>query len=450
MHSFFRKFRTFKWITAEFITKHRRILLVSLLLGLGSFLFVSKILPVLPTPKPTERIGLVGRFTLDRLPENVLNQSSQGLTMLLEDGSPAPALAEKWDVSKDGKTYTFLLKEDLIWQDGSPVIASELEFGLSDLEVIIPDDLTIEFHLKESFAPFPIILSRPVFKKDNIGIGLYQIMKIKRKGDFITQIFLEGPDKNLLYKTYPNSQTALIAFKLGEIDLLEDVFEMTLDSEWGDAVKVETNIRKDHYAGAFFNFNHPLLGDKKIRQALVYAVKKDFGQERAIGPLSPDSWAFNPEVKRYDYDPEKAKELFENDQEATESGETIEEEEMEIKISTTQTLLPVAEKIKQSWEEVLGIRVEIETVNILPQDFQVLLILQQIPQDPDQYSLWHSTQEQNFTDYQSPKVDKLLEDARKTMDQAKRKEKYLDFQKFLAEDVPAIFLYYPEVYTISR
>jgi len=231
---------------------------------------------------------------------------------------------------------------------------------------------------------------------------------------------------------------------------LEDVFEMTLDSEWGDAVKVETNIRKDHYAGAFFNFNHPLLGDKKIRQALVYAVKKDFGQERAIGPLSPDSWAFNPEVKRYDYDPEKAKELFENDQEATESGETIEEEEMEIKISTTQTLLPVAEEIKQSWEEVLGIRVEIETVNILPQDFQVLLILQQIPQDPDQYSLWHSTQEQNFTDYQSPKVDKLLEDARKTMDQAKRKEKYLDFQKFLAEDVPAIFLYYPEVYTISR
>ena len=325
-----------------------------------------------------------------------------------------------------------------------------MDFGLSDLEVVIPDDRTLEFHLKESFAPFPIILSRPVFKKGNIGIGLYQIKKIKRKGDFITQIFLEGPDKNLVYKTYPNSQTALIAFKLGEIDLLEDVFEMTLDPEWSDVVKVETNIRKDHYAGAFFNFNHPLLGDKNIRQALIYAVRKDFDQERAIGPLSPDSWAFNPDVKRYDYDPEKAKELFENDQEATESGETIEKEEMEIKISTTQTLLPLAEKIKQSWEEVLGIKVEIETVNVLPQDFQVLLILQQIPPDPDQYSLWHSTQEQNFTHYQSPKVDKVLEDARKTMDQAKRKEKYLDFQKFLAEDVPAIFLYYPEAYTISR
>jgi len=427
---------------------------VSLLLGLGSFLFVSRILPVLPTPKPTERIGLVGRFTIDRLPEKVLSRSSQGLTMVLEDGSPAPDLAEKWEVSKDGKTYTFLLKEDLIWQDGSEVKAGDLDFGLSDLEVIITDDRTIEFHLKESFAPFPIILSRPVFKKDNLGIGLYQIKKIKRKGDFITQIFLEGSDKNLVYKTYPNSQAALIAFKLGEIDLLEDVFEMTLGLEWQTAVKVEKNIRKDHYTGAFFNLNHPVLGDKKIRQALAYAIKKDFDQERAIGPLSPDSWAFNPEIKGYDYDPEKAKELldsvFENDQEATGSGETIKEEELEIKISTIQTLLPLAEKIKQSWEEVLGIRVEIETLNVLPQDFQVLLILQQIPPDPDQYSLWHSTQKQNLTSYQSPKVDKLLEDARKTMDQAKRKEKYLDFQKFLAEDVPAVFLYYPEVYTISR
>ena len=408
----------------------------------------------MPTPKPTERIGLVGRFTMDRLPESVLNQSSQGLTMVLEDGSPAPALAEKWEVSKDGKTYTFLLKEDLIWQDGSEVKAGDLEFGLSDLEVVIPDDLTIEFHLRESFAPFPIILSRPVFKKDNIGIGLHQIKKIKRKGDFITHIFLEGPDKSLVYKTYPNSQTALVAFKLGEIDLLEDVFEMTLGSEWQAAVKIEKNIRKDHYTGAFFNLSHPILSNKKIRQALAYAVKKDFDQERAIGPLSPDSWAFNLEIKGYGYDPEKAKELldkvFENGQEATESGEIMEKEGLEIKISTTQTLLPLAEKIKQSWEEVLGIRVEVETVNILPQDFQVLLILQQIPPDPDQYSLWHSTQEQNFTHYQSPKVDKLLEDARKTMDQAKRKEKYLDFQKFLAEDVPAIFLYYPEAYTISR
>ena len=75
---------------------------------------------------------------------------------------------------------------------------------------------------------------------------------------------------------------------------------------------------------------------------------------------------------------------------------------------------------------------------------------QEIPADPDQYTLWHSTQSTNITGYNSPKIDKLLEDGRKISDKEERKAIYLDFQRFLVEDTPAAFLFHPTVYTIIR
>ena len=81
----------------------------------------------------------------------------------------------------------------------------------------------------------------------------------------------------------------------------------------------------------------------------------------------------------------------------------------------------------------------------IPQNFQVLLITHSIPIDPDQYFLWHSTQTRtNLTGYSFARVDKDLEDGRKIINEAERKEKYLDFQKELLEDAPATFLYFPK------
>jgi len=74
-----------------------------------------------------------------------------------------------------------------------------------------------------------------------------------------------------------------------------------------------------------------------------------------------------------------------------------------------------------------------------------------VPADPDQYVYWQSTQENtNISNYSSPKIDKLLEDGRKTLDTDARKKIYADFQFYLVDDAPAIFLYYPKVVTIRR
>ena len=90
-------------------------------------------------------------------------------------------------------------------------------------------------------------------------------------------------------------------------------------------------------------------------------------------------------------------------------------------------------------------------ITSVPVDYDAFLATVDIPKDPDQYSLWHSTQATtNISKYKNPRIDKLLEDGRTELDQDTRKKIYLDFQRFLVEDVPAIFLYHPIFYTISR
>ena len=70
--------------------------------------------------------------------------------------------------------------------------------------------------------------------------------------------------------------------------------------------------------------------------------------------------------------------------------------------------------------------------------------------DPDQYTLWHSGQMNNITNYKNLRIDKLLEDGRQTVDIQSRIKIYADFQKYLLDDAPATFLYFPDIYTVTR
>jgi peptide/nickel transport system substrate-binding protein len=209
-------------------------------------------------------------------------------------------------------------------------------------------------------------------------------------------------------------------------------------------VEIASKIKSDRFVAIFFNTQDPKLGDKSTRQALAYALDKNW-EPRAFNPINPRSWAYNPNVKAYRFDLAKARELLNK---VNGGGEGMVELE-EIELSTIPSLLAVAEEIKEDWEK-LEIKVKIKILNSLDEPFEALLVTQEIPADPDQYFLWHSTQAANISHYKSPKLDKLLEDGRKELDQEKRKEIYQDFQRFLLEDLPAIFLFHPTVYTISR
>jgi peptide/nickel transport system substrate-binding protein len=116
----------------------------------------------------------------------------------------------------------------------------------------------------------------------------------------------------------------------------------------------------------------------------------------------------------------------------------------EIVLTTTPQFEAIGKQIVTAWQE-LGVKSVLRIESGLPQNFQALLVAQNIPGDPDQYSLWHSTQAQtNITGLDSKRVDKDLEDARKSLDEEKRKASYIDFQKELLEEAPATFLYFPK------
>ena len=433
--------RLFFWVSKAFFKKHKKLIFITGFLGIALAIFVVKILPVLPLPRPTERIGLIGKYASDELPLEILQKLSQGLTVVAQDGSAVESLAS-WQINDKATVYTFRLKDNLFWQDGTEVRAPEIDFGFTDVEQEILDQKTIRFTLKEPFVPFPVILSKPLFKKELLGVGPYKVASIKEKTGIVESIKLAGPEKNILYKFYPTLEIAAKAFKLGEIDVLHEALVNPLPEDWQESLKEEKLLKKNQYVAVFLNNDDEFLKEKAVRQALAYALKKPEGEKRALGPISPLSWAYSSEVKKYDFDSNKARELLGKNKE--EAAKIV------IKLSTTQPFLTKAEEIEKSWEEALGIMVEVLVINTISDDFQALLMAQEIPADPDQYALWHSTQDQNFIHYKSPKVDKILEDGRKEADIIRRKELYADFQKFLLEDCPVIFLYHPEVYTIKR
>lgn len=443
---FFRKIRFFWNLLKAFLKKHYFAFLGSLVLGITIFFILSKITPFLidriPEIKRTQKIGLVGKFRVEELPLEVLNYTSLGLTQTLEDGSVQAGLAQSWQVDDEGKKYTFKLKDKIFWQDGSPIKSQDINYQFKGLEKEIIDEKNFIFRLSEPLSPFLNIVSRPVFKKGLIGAGPYKVKNIKKEGGTVRSLTVSGPGEKLVFRFYPTEGAAVTGFKLGEVDVLENFLTNPFSDQWQAGLDIKEKVRANQFVALYFNTKDDNLGDKTLRQALAYSLQKNYSH-RALSPINPESWAFNPKIKAYDFSEEKAKEFYEKAREES-------EESLVLELVVPETFLQEAEGIKKSWEEVLGVQTDIKVINALPPDFQVILTAQEIPLDPDQYALWHSTQGGNITHFESPKIDKLLEDARKILDQTERKEKYFDFQKTLVEEVPVIFLYHPTVYTIKR
>jgi ABC-type transport system substrate-binding protein len=192
--------------------------------------------------------------------------------------------------------------------------------------------------------------------------------------------------------------------------------------------------------------------------------KERAGYGRALGPISENSWAFFKGIKRYDKNLEDG---------VARLLEELPGEPIELKLTTTTSYFDVASRIKEDWEELgkvaaeaclakeetvdktvceyLRIKVTVQ-IQAFPDtnDFETLLIGQQVSSDPDQYGLWHSGLATNFTHYKNTKVDSLLEKGRQTVDTKERITLYQEFQQNLLEDPPAIFLWYLKSSYLAR
>jgi peptide/nickel transport system substrate-binding protein len=355
-------------------------------------------------------------------------------------------LAQNWQTPDKGLTWIFTLKDNLFWQDGTKVTASASMYSFEDVEVKAIDEKTLSFKLKNEFAPFPTVVSKPTFKRGLLGTGQWRVKNISLSGELVEQLEIQNTDEDtMVLNFYPTEERAQLAFKLGEVDIIKDSIDSKPFEKWS-TVTIDQQANQKRFVAAFFNTQDTLLSDKRIRQALSYAIDKNsLGNLRALGPIPPSSWAYNQQVKPYDFDSDRALELIDEFKEDSSNKVAL-----DIKLVTSPLLLEKAEKVALDWQNV-GFKTTVQVSSILPEDFQVFLVMYDAPSDPDQYSLWHSTQfDTNITHYRNERVDTLLENARAEVDFEARKKMYLDFQRFLLEDAPAAFLYHPVSYTVTR
>jgi len=392
------------------------------------------------------RVGITGRYHTDDLPEIILQDISEGLTKIDDAGQVTAGLAKSWETNDNGKTWIFHLDENKFWQDGKKVSSETVQYSFENVPIERPDSSTLVFRLESPFAPFPSVVAKSTFKKGLLGTGEWRVVNLSLVGSYVERLSLvnKNGDKKVV-KFYPTEERVKLAFKLGEVDAIYDLIDPKPFDKWG-VVKLSQIPDLGRYVAVFFNTKVGLLGNKDFRQALSYATDKEIlGYERAISPLSPLSWAYNPQVKPYSFDQERARELIKDMDLPKEQKENL-----SVKLTTTPVLLEIAEKIAGNWGEV-GVKTTLQVTSNLPTEYEAFLAIYDIPSDPDQYSTWHSTQlETNITKYSNPRIDKLLEDGRLELDQEKRKAIYFDFQRFLLEDAPVIFLYHPISFSVQR
>jgi peptide/nickel transport system substrate-binding protein len=421
-----------------------------IILGLifGSFLYAKRSLIIQLVSDLSYRrtdIGIEGLYSIANLPAEVSNKISYGITSLTQNEKAITSpIIEKLEVDEGNLNYTFYFKDDLYWHNGRKFRTSDLSIEIAGTTVTHKSANVLVLTLQTPFSPLLSILSQPLFyNKGLIGIGEYKVTKTTYQDGFIKTIYLTSTKDHhdqLTYHFYPNGTDLMNAFKLGEVNQITTSSLDDYATSWSK-IKVNPSVSTQKYLAIFLNTNK--LGSKTLRQSLAYATPKtDDNNKRTLGPIAPNSWAYNPNIKPYNYNPTRAKELLDKDHPTT------------IKLSVTdRELLSTAEIIKKSWLENLGITAEISIENQKPDlnEYEAILTYGIIPHDPDQYPFWHSTQTNtNITHFNNSRIDKLLEEGRLSANPVERKQIYTDFQKFLLEESPAIFLEFPTSYTISR
>jgi len=205
-----------------------------------------------------------------------------------------------------------------------------------------------------------------------------------------------------------------------------------------------------------------------VRRAMAHAIDKQeiirgvlmgLGEE-AVGPYKPGTRWFNKDVQRYPYDPAKTRALLKEAGFEDRDGDGVVDKggrPLAFTIITNQGN-PLREKTLQIIQERLkgvGIQAKIRVIEwtsflknyVDKGDFDAVLLGWNITQDPDNHTVWHSSNAVkgglNFISYKNPEVDRLLEEGRSTFNEEERRKAYFRFQEILAQDQPYVFLYVP-------
>lgn len=426
-------------------------------------------------------------------------------------GKLLPGLSESWSISEDGKTYSFFLRRNVTWHDGVAFTTEDvrttfemvkaagdsLVIGkiMENVTVETPNSSEITFKLPQANASFIELLQIGIIPshlykgytysrfeselQDGriIGTGPYRfvsltdsIYKFQRYERFY------GRKPNIpIYEVhvYQSYENAAIALRKGDIYSLYNVPASKI-SEFANypSMVTEQQVLATNTRALFYNLTlENSLLTENIRKALAFSIDRLEiiselpGAQIAYGPYSSFSWAYNNDVEQIVYfDPDEAIKLIEQDgwkKDPVDNIYTKDDKKLELTVTylNNETNTSVISKI-QGYARAVGINLLAKQVTgteiiqqILPErNFEMLLFEIQNTIDPDIYTLWHSSQIKypglNISGYDSLPLDGLLERARSTLNRDRRLSLYSEAQKTIVEDVPAVFLYHPAIYTV--
>lgn len=450
---FLKRRRLIFWLLKAYLKRSGKMIVFSFLIGLLAFFIlkygVNYFIPLLPFSSE-KKIGLEGAYTVDNLPFEIISKVSVGLTKLDKNYNVVPGVAKSWEIKDDGKTYIFYLKDNISFSDKSLVSSEDVRYNFTETTTQMPNKNTIIYRLKSNYSPFLVTVSRPIFKNGFVGIGDYKVQDINLNGDFVQSIKLRSikeRNKVLTYQFYPTQESLKTAFALGEINkaigISDTNFENTTFEKYPN-VSTRKYFDDATLIALFYNTQDKYLSDKRLREAMDYAIPDQFPQgERNYGPFSPRSWVSKDNQLSQQQDLEHSKILL------NQSDSYKGDKNFVYEIKTFKKYEKIANIIKDNFAKV-GIKTKITVIDTFPPNFQIFLGDFKLPKDPDQYMLWHSSESENISRYKNLRVDKLLEDGRQTVGMEQRKKIYADFQKYMLDDPPASFLIFPYLYEVSQ
>jgi peptide/nickel transport system substrate-binding protein len=411
-----------------------------------------------------------------------------------------PGLAESWTTSADGLAWTFKLRRGVRFHDGTPLDAAAVKFTFD--RVIDPnhphakngkwsfvtgylasvksvdavDPHTVRLNLKYPTSSLAALLALPncaivsptAFAKNHadfnarpVGSGRYRFetwergsrLVLKRNDDYWGA---KGKPQTLVYRAIPDATARVTELLTGGVDLILPIapdFMDKLEKTSQITVHKKTGLTV-WYVG--FNVDKKPFTDKRVRQAFNHAVNKDAIVRDilkgtgvpATGPLLPGTWAADPAVRKYPYDPAAAKRLlaeagfpngFEVDFWVPESGSGMQSPvEMSTVIQSNLAAIGVKASLKTfEWGSYLG-----KLRSDAPAMFALSWFLKSEDPDLSLYPLFFSknTPLPNRSNYNNAEVDQLLLQARQVADKAKRADLYRRAQKMIVEDAPWVFV----------
>jgi peptide/nickel transport system substrate-binding protein len=407
-----------------------------------------------------------------------------------------PDLAASWE-TPDALTYVFHLREGVKFHDGRPLEAADVKYTFDSIlsgsvktgkrgafravaSIEAPDAKTVVFHLREPDASLLWNLTRPgvgivprgatasEMAQHPVGSGPFRFVSSAVDEELVLErnpAYFTGAPKieRLRLRIVPDAITRALELRKGSADAEIN----TLTPDMYHALAEEKNMSVEETPGTSvqyisFNCEDPILGHREVRQALAYATDRESliryllrGEARtASSLLPPNHWAYEPDVKMYDYDPKQAEELL--DAAGFRRGPDGTRFHLTMKTSTDASTRLLADALAEEWSRV-GVKLDMRSMeyatfysDITHGSFQVYS--QRWVggnNDPDIFQYVFSSKKMppdgaNRGHYRNARLDALLGEQAVEMDRGKRKALLSQIQKIVAEDEPYIDLWYAD------